>query len=147
VLRVVLFGVGLLARTLYVHGKLATIDSIHCARWILIDGGRRLLFFSNYDGSWESYLGEFVDKLSFWLTAVWSNTRRFPTTVGTFSGRGAKDEEWFKRWTRQRQLPTQVWYAAYPNLSVQNVIANAKLREGLNKKLVDQELRDWLRLI
>jgi hypothetical protein len=147
VLRIVLFGVGLLAHTLYVHGKLATIDTIHCARWIRIDGGKRLLFFSNYDGSWESYLGEFVDKLSFWLTAVWSNTARFPTTVKAFSGGGAKDEEWFKRWTRRRQLPTQVWYAAYPNLSVQNVIANAQLREGLHAKLVDQELRDWLRLL
>jgi hypothetical protein len=146
VLRVVLFGVGLLARVFFVHGKLATIDSIHCARWIRIDEGNRLLFFSNYDGSWESYLGEFVDKLSFWLTAVWSNTQDFPTTVGTFAGRGAKDEEWFKRWTRQRQLKTQVWYAAYPNLSVQNVLANARLREGLNRNLVDQELRDWLRL-
>lgn len=146
VLSVMLLAVKVLAATLYVQGKLGPIDSIHCARWIKIDGGKRLLFFSNYDGSWESYLGEFVDKLAFWLTAVWSSTEGFPTTKNMFES-GAEDEEWFKRWTRSHQLYTHVWYAAYPNLSVQNVIANARLREGLSKNLTDQELRAWLRLL
>jgi hypothetical protein len=147
VLWIILTAVRLLAAMLYVRGKLGSIDSIHCARWIPIDGGRRLLFFSNYDGSWESYLGEFVDKLPFWLTAVWSNTEDFPTTTDRFGGNGARDEEWFKRWTRTRQHYTHLWYAAYPNLSVQNVNDNAALREGLTRPLGDKELRAWLRLI
>ncbi len=146
ILRVILWAVRTLAKTLYVQGKLGPIDSIHCARWVRIDRGQRLLFFSNYDGSWESYLGEFVDKLSLWLTAVWSNTHEFPTTTDRFQA-GARDEEWFKRWTRKNQLYTHVWYAAYPNTSVQNVNANAALREGLSKNLTDQELRRWLRLL
>jgi hypothetical protein len=147
VLWIILAAVRLLAAMLYVRGKLGSIDSIHCARWIPIDRGRRLLFFSNYDGSWESYLGEFVDKLPFWLTAVWSNTEDFPTTTDRFGGNGARDEEWFKRWTRTRQHYTHLWYAAYPNLSVQNVNDNAALREGLTGSLGDKELRAWLRLI
>ncbi len=147
VLKTVLFALRFLAKTYYVHGKLGPIDSIHCARWVLIDGGKRVLFFSNYDGTWESYLGEFVDKLAFWLSAVWSNTKRFPTTVDMFE-QGARDEEWFKRWTRARQHYTHLWYAAYPNMSVQNVIANAELREGLHEtKLSDKALRTWLRLL
>ncbi len=146
IITVMLLAVRLLAATLYVHGKLGPIDSIHCARWIRIDGGKRVLFFSNYDGSWESYLGEFVDKLAYWLTAVWSNTEEFPTTRKMFRS-GAQDEEWFKRWTRKHQLYTHVWYSAYPNTSVQNVLANAALREGLSKNLSDQELRAWLRLL
>lgn len=146
ILTIMLLAVRLLAATLYVHGKLGSIDSIHCARWIRIDGGKRVLFFSNYDGSWESYLGEFVDKLAYWLTAVWSNTRDFPTTRDMFHS-GAQDEEWFKRWTRKHQLYTHVWYSAYPNTSVQNVLANASLREGLSKNLTDQELRAWLRML
>jgi hypothetical protein len=143
---VILFAVRTLAKMLYVHGKLGPIDTIHCARWVRIDKGDRLLFFSNYDGSWESYLGEFVDKLSLWLTAVWSNTHEFPTTTNLFRD-GARDEEWFKRWTRKNQLYTHVWYAAYPNTSVQNVNESAALREGLHKNLTDQELRAWLRLL
>lgn len=146
ILSVMLFAVRFLAATYYTQGKLGPIDSIHCARWIRIDGGKRLLFFSNYDGSWESYLGEFVDKLAYWLTAVWSNTEEFPTTRDMFHS-GAADEEWFKRWTRKHQLYTHVWYSAYPNTSVQNVLANAALREGLSKNLTDKELRAWLRLL
>src|SRR6185436_20728120 len=42
-------------------GMLGGIPSIHFAKWLLIDEGRRLLFTSNYDGNWESYLGDFVD--------------------------------------------------------------------------------------
>ncbi|HEV3050869.1 MAG TPA: hypothetical protein VGX50_11190, partial [Longimicrobium sp.] len=50
------------ARYQSVEGRLAGIPSIHFARWVMVDRGRRLVFFSNYDGSWESYLGDFVDK-------------------------------------------------------------------------------------
>jgi len=41
-------------------GRLGGIQTIHFARWVALPD-RRLLFFSNYDGSWEAYLGEFVD--------------------------------------------------------------------------------------
>ena len=86
-LPVVLYIVNLYVRVKATKGDLGGIPSIHFAHWSLIDHGRHLLFVSNYDGSWESYLGDFVDKAAVGLTAVWSNTRNFPrTTLLAFKG-------------------------------------------------------------
>jgi hypothetical protein len=114
-------------------GRLGGIQTIHFARWVALPD-RRLLFFSNYDGSWEAYLGEFVDKASLGLTMIWTNTIWYPKTR-LLLFRGAKDEESFKAWTRANQVPTQVWYSAYPFLSVGDVLLNAKIRELLGCKL------------
>jgi hypothetical protein len=114
-------------------GRLGGIQTIHFARWVALPD-RRLLFFSNYDGSWEAYLGEFVDKAALGLTMIWSNTIWYPKTQ-LLLFKGAKDEEAFKAWTRANQVPTQVWYSAYPLLSVGDVLRNAKIRELLGCKL------------
>jgi hypothetical protein len=114
-------------------GRLGGIQTIHFARWVALPD-RRLLFFSNYDGSWEAYLGEFVDKASLGLTMIWSNTIWYPKTR-LLLFKGAKDEEAFKTWTRANQVPTQVWYSAYPTLSVGDVLKNAQIRELLGCKL------------
>ncbi len=126
--RAALAGIDLLGRHYYNQGRLGEVSSIHFARWALLPD-RRLLFFSNYDGSWESYLGDFVDKQSDGLSAVWSNTAGFPATRWLVRG-GASDEERFKHWVRRHQLPTQVWFSAYPDLSLPDVLRNARLRAG-----------------
>ncbi len=144
-LRFVLWGVDQLGKYVYRHGSLGAIPTIHFARWIILDDGR-LLFFSNYDGSWESYLGDFVDKANEGLTGVWSNTREFPpTTLLAFDG--ARQEERFKVWTRRNQLVTQVWYSAYPDLSVRNVHAAARLRELSVPTHRRATAREWLALL
>ena len=119
------------------------IPSIHFAHWHLIDGGRRLLFLSNYDGTWESYLGEFVDRAASGLTAVWSNTVGFPRTR-FLALDGARNEQQFKAWVRSQQVPTDVWYAAYPRLSVLNVNNDTALRAGLSARLDASALAAWL---
>jgi hypothetical protein len=111
------------------RGRLGELDSIHFARWIILDDGR-LLFFGNYDGSWDACLGDFIERAAAGLSMIWSNTRDFPPTFGLFFG-GARDEERFKRWARAHQHPTQIWYSAYPELSVREVLVNAELREIL----------------
>ncbi len=144
-LRFVLWGVDQLGKYVYRYGSLGAIPTIHFARWVILDDGR-LLFFSNYDGSWESYLGDFVDKANEGLTGVWSNTREFPPTKLLVFG-GARQEERFKVWTRRNQLVTQVWYSAYPDLSVRNVHAAARLRE-LSVPTARRALaREWLGLL
>jgi len=111
--------------------QLGGIPSIHFAKWLLIDNGRRLLFFSNYDGSWESYLGDFVDQAAIGLNLAWSCTQGYPRTRALAFG-GANDEERFKAWGRAHQRPTQVFYSAYPNRSVSNINNNSWLRHGLH---------------
>lgn len=129
-LRVVLESIYFLARIYFNKGKLGNITSIHFARWVLIDNGKRLLFASNYDGSWESYLGDFVDRAAFGLTAIWSNTVGFPKSQFLIF-KGAQDEQRFKTWTRRNQIKTQAWYSAYKNLSVKNINNNTAIHEGL----------------
>jgi hypothetical protein len=110
-LRVVLFAINTLARAYFVDGKLGSIPSIHAAHWYLLDGGKRLAFVSNYDSSWESYLGDFIDQASSGLTAVWSNTKGYPRTLLLlFAGSRAGDR--FKAWSHHIQVETLVWYAA-----------------------------------
>jgi hypothetical protein len=124
-------------------GTLGGIPSIHFARWIIIDKGKRLLFYSNFDGSWENYLGDFIDRASVGLTAVWSNTKLFPKSKNLVQ-EGALDEQKFKSWTRMLQIPTQVWYSAYKYLTVENINNNTAISEGLKKNLTDIEIKNWL---
>jgi hypothetical protein len=146
-LQVVLKAIDFLARTLFQSGSLGGITSIHFARWVLIDEGKRLLFFSNYDGSWESYLGDFIDKASAGLTAVWSNTQGFPKTF-LLLFKGATDEERFKAWTRRYQVPTQLWYSAYPQLTVKNILRNRKICLQLQRGFRTREAAErWLMLL
>ena len=142
-LRAVLWAVNLIART-STHGSLSGIPSIHYAHWSLIDGGRRLLFLSNYDGSWESYLGDFIDKASRGLTGVWSNTVGFPVTDFLLL-KGAADGDAFKRFARSEQASTSVWYSAYPDLTVQQIDRQSTFREGLASKPAGDALKRWLK--
>lgn len=133
------------ARGKYVHGDLGGISSIHFARWVLLKHPRRdrLLFMSNYDFSWDSYLGEFIDRQSTGLTAVWSNTEGFPTTEG-LSGKGSRDEERFKQWTRNRQIPTDLWWSGVPESTTENVRNDVWIRRKLMRPMTDEELTEWL---
>jgi hypothetical protein len=85
-LRITLFIVDRVARASY--GSLAGVSSIHFARWAILDGGRHLLFETNFDGSWERYLDDFVDNASVGLNAIWANCVNYPTG-------GAEDSTWF----------------------------------------------------
>jgi hypothetical protein len=126
-------------------GRLGGIETIHFARWVVLPD-RRLLFFSNYDGSWEAYLGDFIDKASMGLTMIWTNTLWYPKTR-LLLFKGARDEGAFKAWTRAYQIPTQVWYSAYPFLSVNDVLKNARLRGLLGSTLTPERSAELLALL
>jgi len=141
-LRGILWLVNLLARTSD-KGELSGIPSIHFAHWSLIDNGRRLLFVSNFDGSWENYLDDFIDKASTGLTAIWSNTVGFPRTSWLVR-EGARDGSRFKANARDKQTYTNAWYSAYKPLTVQAIDNNSRIREDLFTPLDDTATREWL---
>ena len=143
-LKVVLAAIEFLGRLEFYKGSLGGIPSIHFARWAVIENGRSLLFLSNFDGSWEHYLGEFIDQAANGLTAVWSNAVNFPRSSNLIQG-GARDEQRFKDYARGMQLYTQLWYSAYPPLSVVNVQNNAAIRAGLWGPMNGNALNAWLR--
>lgn len=133
----------LIART-STKGVLMGIPSIHFAHWSLIDGGRRLLFLSNYGGSWGNYLDDFIDKSSVGLTGIWTNTTDFPPTRWLVKD-GSRDGPRFKSFARRKQTVSNVWYSAYTNLTVQNIDNNSAIREDLFTTLDDAAVRSWLR--
>lgn len=128
-LRAVLFATHWLARILHNPRGLFNTQSIHFARWALLPG-RRLLFVSNYDGSFGGYLGIFATLAAGGVSAIWGNTEGFPRTFLLF-GDGARDEQRFKARARASQVETLLWYRRYPDLTVAAIERNASLRETL----------------
>ncbi len=126
-------------------GFLAGIGTIHFARWVTVPGTRDFLFFSNYGGSWESYLEDFITRAHYELTAVWSNSMGFPRSSYLIHG-GAADGERFKRYARRSMLPTRFWYSAYPDTTTTQIRTNTLIRRGLAAALTNDEAQRWLAL-
>ncbi len=134
-------------RHLYTRGRLARVGTIHFARWVFLDNRRRLLFASNYDGSLDSYMDDFINKVAYGLNLVFSNGIGYPRTSWLLLG-GAKHELPFKYFLRRHQVPTQVWYKAYPDLTAADLAGNTMIREGLERAAMSEdEARAWLALI
>jgi hypothetical protein len=157
VLWLALGAIDLLAKLYFVRGQLGGITTIHFARWVILHDRRdaparrrhRVVFFSNYDGSWDAYLGEFIDRAAMGLTAAWSSTAGFPPSRYLLLD-GATDEERFKGWTRDHQRPAvdgevQAWWTGVQTQTVGNVLDNTWVRRRLSRELDDEELTTWLR--
>jgi hypothetical protein len=92
-------------------------------------------------------MDDFINKVAFGLNLVFSNGIGYPHTDFLINA-GAKDERTFKNYIRRHQVPTDVWYKAYPNLTTFDLARNACIREGFARKsMEDDEIREWLALI
>jgi hypothetical protein len=112
-----------------------------------VDNNRRILFASNYDGSHESYMDDFINKVAWGLNLVFSNGVGYPATRWLVKG-GAEREHIYKYTLRRHQLPSEVWYKAYPGLTAYDLSRNSKIRAGVeNYPKTDAELKAWLRLL
>ena len=130
-------------RHIYNRGILSGLNTIHFARWVRLDGSRRMFFSSNYDGSLESYMNDFIDKAAWGLNGIFSNGDGFPPTAYLFC-RGIMDEKAYKRFLPTRQVQSSVWYSAYPSLSTKNIANNEAIRRGLSETMNDEQTRQWL---
>ncbi|MGH7301726.1 MAG: hypothetical protein ACRELZ_00395 [Candidatus Rokuibacteriota bacterium] len=146
-LRVGLLGLDYAARHVYKRGHLTRVSTIHFARWVYLDGKRRILFASNYDGSLESYMDDFINKVGWGLNLVFSNGVGYPRTDFLVKG-GAWDEQKFKRYIRRHELATEVWYNAHPGLTAVDLARNTKIRRGVEEaSTTDAQARAWLQLL
>jgi hypothetical protein len=145
-LRFVLWLADGLSRHFWNGGQLAGIETIHFARFHQIDGGRRMFFMSDFDGSWERYLFDFVEIGSLAVVPIWTNLRGCPktrflrwTTPGF--------EQRFLPFTRAYQIRTHFWYSAMSTLTVSEINRNADIRAGLFQKKGRRAIQQWLQLI
>lgn len=135
------------ARHIFNRGGLARVSTIHFARWIPFDGGKRMLFSSIYDGSLESYMDDFINKVGYGLNITFSNGIGYPRTRWLIFD-GCQDEQTFKRVLRRHQLPTDVWYNAVPGVTAANKHRNSMIRDGIEtESMTDEAIREWAALL
>jgi hypothetical protein len=118
-------------------GSLSGLTTIHFARWAIIDKGKNLFFESNFDGSWENYIDDFVDRASLGMNVIWGNCTGFPDS-------GCKDIEWFKKYIRDNQIPAQVFYSAYRNSSIKNNLNDLQVARAVQQLLSAAEIEQLL---
>ena len=145
-INVILYLLNAVTRHLLKPGDLVGVKTIHFARWLFLNDRRQVLFASNYDGSLESYMDDFIDKISWGLNLVFTNGIGYPRTRWLIKD-GCRDELAFKDYLRLHQAPTLVWYPAYGRLSAANVAANERLRKGLHSDLRGDRERDWVQAL
>ena len=144
---VLLLLVDYFARMVFTRGYLARVRTIHFARWVFIDGRSRMVFASSYDGGHEAYMDDFINKVAWGLNLVFSNGVGWPSTDWLLL-RGARREHLFKYFQRRHQIPTQVWYKAYPGLTLLDLDRNQRIRQGLQDTgLSDAAVLNWLSLL
>ncbi len=100
------------------------IGTIHFARWVIIDSDTRLLFDSNFDGTWDQYLDDFVDHepLRAGLDRIWGCCKGYPE-------KGAIDRQVFKEWVRSHQTKAELFYSAYPKNTHKDVLKAIAVRD------------------
>ena len=132
---------------LFTRGYLGRVQTIHFARWVFVDDKRRVLFTSNYDGGHQAYMDDFINKVAWGLNVAFSSGIGWPHTDFLLA-RGARRESYFKYFQRRHQLPTQVWYKAYPGLTLCDMERNARIRQGLERyDLSAAQALEWLKLL
>ncbi|MEZ5694860.1 MAG: cytochrome P450 [Sphingomonadaceae bacterium] len=125
-------------------GLILNMGTIHFARWWRLPGTRTVAFYSNFDGSWESYLEDFIVRANEGQTAAWSNWEGFPETR-YLALDGAQNSDAFKRFARAGQRVTPFWYARFPELTSDQIRNNGQIRIGAGLARTATEAEEWVR--
>jgi len=127
ILRVLFF---LLGHIKAMRADLINLSFIEFARWVVIPrrrfpmlGGAQvaedlkydyLLFFSNFNGTWNQYIDAFSAVLSKGLNLVWRWSEKFPGSVPVTL---------FKEYIARVQFDTDYYYTAYPHAAANDLKA------------------------
>ena len=100
---------------------LADIETIHYACWIVLDQGKHdyLMFLSNFSGSFDKYIDDFasVIALAVGLDVIWGQTVGWP---------GIDSVEDLKAFIRATTIRADLYYCAYPEATVRDVLKGLK---------------------
>ena len=122
------------------QSKLVGLSFIHFARWVVVK--RRafprlsetqpeeqlsydyLLFFSNFNGTWNQYIDAFADVLADGLDFIWRWSEKFPRSRPVTA---------FKRYIALVQFDTDYYYTAYPRATTNDVKAAHRVCAALEE--------------
>ncbi len=137
ILRVLFFALGALKSK---QQDLIDLSFIHFARWVIVKGNQfprlspeqpaeqlhydYLLFFSNFNGTWNQYIDAFSAVLSTGLNLIWRWSEKFPGAVPVTA---------FKRYIALVQFDTDYYYTAYPYATTNDVKAAIRVDNALRE--------------
>ncbi|MGA2133299.1 MAG: hypothetical protein ABSH50_13475 [Bryobacteraceae bacterium] len=117
---------------------LKNLSFIHFARWVCVPrngfpylGGAQpredlkydyLLFFSNFNGTWNQYIDAFSAVLYRGLNAIWIWSEKYP---------GSRPVTGFKRYISLVQFDTDYYYNVYPHATTNDVKAALRVQDAL----------------
>jgi hypothetical protein len=130
---------GLLTDYGYPPGSLIGVFTIHSLYWVILDGGQRAILCTNYDGNWSSYLGDFA-RLATLLDALFNNVKGYPPS-------GLRQVNLFNSWIRGAQLICPLYYSAYPNETVLNIIRDREIAATLGQEMGYDSVERLLELL
>lgn len=136
ILRLVFFLLGALKSK---QQDLINLSFIQFARWVIIPrnsfpffGGAQerdsmkydyLLFFSNFNGTWNQYIDAFSAVLSTGLNLIWRWSEKFPGSVPVTP---------FKAYIARVQFDTDYYYTAYPEATANDVKSAHIVQQALD---------------
>jgi hypothetical protein len=136
-LRIIFF---LLGHIKPMQNDLKNLSFIHFARWVIV--GRHqfphlaeqqpreelrydyLLFFSNFNGTWNQYIDAFSAVLAKGLNLVWRWSEKYP---------GARPITGFKRYISLVQFDTDYYYNVYPKAATNDVKAALRVQDAVDQ--------------
>jgi hypothetical protein len=123
----------------HLQNDLINLSFIQFARWVIIPrnsfpylGGNQkreslkydyLLFFSNFNGTWNQYIDAFSAVLSKGLNLIWRWSEKYPGSVPITP---------FKQYIAQVQFDTDYYYTAYPQATANDVKSAHIVQQALN---------------
>lgn len=131
--------------TFWIAGKrpsttlgLQTLSLIHYARWVVLKPDQfpcvsekqpreelkynYMLFFSNFNGSWDQYVDSFSSAIPKGLDMFWILNIKYPRSVPMLP---------FHRYITSNQIWTDHYYNAYPMAASNDVKSAQRVRNGL----------------
>ncbi len=93
-----------------------SVGTLHFSHWVLFPKNH-LGFFTIFDGDWDKYLQDFVEKVAFAFDTIFPHVDGGPPTPV------AKNPQAFYDWAFEANHPPIGFYSAYPGLSVQDIRA------------------------
>jgi hypothetical protein len=122
------------------QNDLKNLSFIHFARWVVVKRNQfprlsdkqpreelrydYLLFFSNFNGTWNQYIDAFSAVLSKGLDMIWRWSEKYP---------GSRPVIGFKRYITLVQFDTDYYYNVYPRAATNDVKAALRVQDALDQ--------------
>ena len=117
---------------------LITLSLIHYARWVIIEANQfphvnddqpkeelkytYMMFFSNFNGSWDQYVDSFSSAIPDGLDLFWKLNIRYPKSVPMLP---------FHKYITSNQIWNDHYYNAYPMAASNDIKSAKKVRDSL----------------